>query len=318
MKIQTKFKMLIMGILTLLSSSLFAQPSNDYIGNSLIMNSCGGIFSASNAGATDAYSSSQPGCGTYQNNFDCNNSTGNNGSGTEVSYTIENDIWYYFCPGVNGTWTITVDQVSCSTNNGYQIWVGQGTPTNLHTEFYENGCGNPGCASGVKGALTFDINVIDYTQGCVYIGVDGYAGTTCTFQISINTTTCTLLQSGNIKLKYENNILQWDSFIENISGIFTIEYSEDLENWETIKVMNNYGIKSYYSVIENREGYYKINYNDIYESNVVYVKKRNRVLDVKYLNTLGQEIDIENYKGIFFIIMTYDNERRTVEKKIKI
>ena len=77
----------------LLGFTSFAQPSNDYIGNALLMGACGSIFSASNAGATDAYSSSKAGCGTYQYNFDCNNSTGNNGSGNEAGYTIENDIW---------------------------------------------------------------------------------------------------------------------------------------------------------------------------------------------------------------------------------
>jgi hypothetical protein len=310
-------------LLTIISTVLlgfisFTQPSNDYIGNALLMNACNQVFSASNAGATNNYSSSQGPCGTNGRNFDCNTSTGNNGSGHEVSYTIENDIWYYFCPGTNGTWTITIDQVSCSTNNGYQVWVGQGTPTNLHTEFYENGCGNGGCSKGVTGALTFNINVVDYTQGCVYIGIDGYAGTTCTFQITLsNPLACTLLANSLFvegKRAYGCNNISWYGLDESATKEYLIYRSLDNKNWDVINRLENQNKQRYnYTDCITGVYYYKIvsidEWDNIEDSKSVVISSKNiKTKSTKIFDVYGKEYSENNLpSGMVIYIIEYED-----------
>jgi hypothetical protein len=195
--------------IVLLGFISFAQPSNDYIGNSQLINACGTSFNTTNSGSTANYSSTQSGCGSNNRDLDCNTSTSPSGSGMDAAYTVENDIWYHFCPGVTGTWTLTITPSNC-VGDGFQYSVFQGTPTNLSTRFISAGGPNP--AKGYTTTQTYNINVTS-TTNCVYIQIDGYAGAVCDFAVSITTTTCTLYCNGlrilKICLEYSSlNILR--------------------------------------------------------------------------------------------------------------
>ena len=83
---------------------------------------------------------------TFANNdIDCNTSTVMTSpaaltNGGDVPYTIENDIYYTFCPQTTGTWVVDIVPTNCVTStgtptnlNGYQVAIFQGTTSNLNT-----------------------------------------------------------------------------------------------------------------------------------------------------------------------------------------
>ncbi|MFP5471971.1 MAG: hypothetical protein ACLGGV_10300, partial [Bacteroidia bacterium] len=241
--------------------------------------------------------------GTYDNNLDCNTSTApSGGDGHDVGYTVETDIWYHFCPGVTGTWTLTITPSNC-TGSGFQYSVFQGTPTDLHTRFATFGGPNP--SKGYTSTQTYNINVTSTTD-CVYIQIDGYAGAICDFGVSLTTTTCTLLSNKLItlsgKVNAKDNKITWSSEDESLTRFYQIERSRDSYDWETISTIVPNGNNSYTYTDKNANGlyYYKVSSidfnNEIQDSRIIALNntKKTTAKTTKIFDVMGKEYTQDN------------------------
>ncbi|MBL4653023.1 MAG: gliding motility-associated C-terminal domain-containing protein [Flavobacteriales bacterium] len=164
---------------------------NDAIFQAEIISECGTSFNACSYGA--GQTGNCPGqfsAGTdFYNDLDCNlaTETGGGSAGADVGYSVENDIFYQMCPQTVGDWEIEVTGSNCvssaggATSNGYQVSVffGDDDGSALNTLVYG---GAPG--QNLTGTTTIVVNVTDITQ-CVFIAIDGYAGTQCDFEITV-------------------------------------------------------------------------------------------------------------------------------------
>ena len=165
---------------------------NDVITNSEIISECGTAFNACSYGAagnTNCIGQTGQGNTPFYNDLDCNASTqtGGGSDGADVGYSIENDIFYQMCPQTTGNWEIEITGFNCvsstggATTNGYQVSVFSGATDGsaLNTLLF-------GGASGqnLSGTTTITVDVTDLSE-CVFIAIDGFAGTQCEFEISV-------------------------------------------------------------------------------------------------------------------------------------
>lgn len=233
-----------------------SAPSNDQIGSSTTLNLCGVDFQTNNIIATttgncNGTNAGPPTNSWYNNNFDCNGTTQFSAgyTGGDVPYTVENDIWYKFCPGITGTWTVTLSPVRCydpssfspainterspidTVGNGYQYALFQGTTTNLGSVLTYG--------SNVPGVRVFNINVTDLTK-CYYLEIDGYAGNGCIMNMSMSAPggICTVLP---VKLltfdgfyKDGKLTLKWLTASEINNSHFSIEKMDNIGFWEIL------------------------------------------------------------------------------------
>jgi len=167
-------------------------------------------------------------------------------NGGDVPYTIENDIYYTFCPQTTGTWVVDIVPTNCVTStgtptnlNGYQVAIFQGTTSNLNTLMAG---GDP--SMDVVGPSTYSIPVTS-TTACFFIQIDGFAGTVCDFGVTLTgpAGACILLANqlttftGNAATDF--NKLKWtiaDPLVSH-STEFVIERSTDALSFEEIGVM---------------------------------------------------------------------------------
>lgn len=299
----------------------------NYIGQAQEIDECGTAFNVSNAGANADYSETQGPCGPVGSDLDCNSSTSHGGltDGRDVPWSIENSIFYVFCPEEPADWTITIDAPPCSNTGGYQYAAFQGTPDNLHTMFFASQCQQTqgqSCVMSMNGenSETFSVNNPD--AGCVYLVIDGHAGATCDFSVSLSTTLdcnlvplpVTLISFYGIKTK-DHNKLFWSTSTEIDNNYFTIHHSIDGENWRDLAKINGAGNSSTkieysyeHSSFSNAINYYILSQTDFdgttVSFNTVSVDNRGSAKVIKTVNLMGQEVD-KNFKGV--VIDYYDN-----------
>lgn len=115
--------------------------------------------------------------------------------------------------------------------------------------------------------------------------------------------------------KKENNILTWSTASENNNDYFTLERSEDGENWKTVDSIDGAGNSTQllnYTTVDNnfREviNYYRLSQTDYNGTREFFkiIAIDNRTLGktiLKVVNAIGQEVDI-NASGVIFIIYT--------------
>ncbi|MDC0313807.1 PKD domain-containing protein, partial [Flavobacteriales bacterium] len=166
---------------------------NDVIGSAEIISECGTAFNVCSYGAvgnTNCVGQTGQGNTPLYNDLDCNTNTqtGGGSAGADVGYSIENDIYYQMCPQTTGNWEIEITGYNCATStgvpttaNGYQVSVFFGDPDGsaLNTLVYGGAVGQD-----LIGTTTIVVNVTDITQ-CAFIAIDGFAGTQCEFEISV-------------------------------------------------------------------------------------------------------------------------------------
>ena len=289
---------------------------NDIPANATLITNCITSFTSTNYGA------SAEGCGFFHDNVDCNNSTNPFGGGADVAYTVEDDIWYKFCPANTGVWTMTVNSSSCTpSTNGFQISMFTGTPTNLVT-FLSSGP-SPGY-SGVTVTMTLS------TITCIYIQLDGYSGCKCNFSMKISNPTCSLpielLYFIGEKKTCNQNIISWATATETNNDHFEIERSSDAINFKTIKEIpgsiNSLETKKYVYVDSNPESgiyYYRLKQIDLdgtYKYAPIIDVDNSCVKDLEILkitNLLGQEVT-EDFGGPRFI---YYNDGSVIKKVVE-
>jgi hypothetical protein len=238
------------------SWNTYSTPSNNLISGALTVNQCGTAFTANNIGATasencDGYvgNTGPPTNQTvpFDNNLDCNNATSSstspyNTAGGDVNYSVENDIFYKFCPAVLGTWVVTLSKVKCYSTSGggptsaygYQYALFQGTSSNL-------GATIAGGTSGMNQTGNTTINVVvTNTTNCYFLQIDGYGGTGCVFNFNLTAPSgvCTILPVELIYFsayRVSNFVnIDWSTASERENQHFVLEKSNDGINFEEI------------------------------------------------------------------------------------
>ena len=189
-----------------------------------LIDECGTIFSESTDGG---YWNS--GTGTAFADLDST-------AGNDVGFVINNFAWNIFCSLTSGTWQITVNGVSgcnlSAPNQGIQAAVFSGTQASLTLE----GSQSP-IAPG--GSWTSPVITVDSSE-CAYLGIDGFAGDVCDYQVTLTNITggCTILSTHflglNIIQKANSNVLTWIAENEYQNERFIIERSNDGEIFEEV------------------------------------------------------------------------------------
>lgn len=195
---------------------------NDCITGATTIDQCGTNF--------DTKTDGQTGYNTQNGNgdLDCDGTD-------EVGWTMDNSLYYTFCPGETGDWQVDISVSNCQ-DKGVQAAAYQGTPGNLHTEFYDY--------SGVTGSFT-ETMTISSTTDCVYLVFDGVSsnkmpsGDNCDISVNLSCTNCgcTLpieLVSFDGKAKREGNLLEWKTASEQNNSHFIIERSPNGKDYKEI------------------------------------------------------------------------------------
>ncbi len=168
----------------------------------------------------------------------------------DVNWSVESDKWYSFCIdptfGTNN-WDFTVSVSTCDVNGdgvddgcGVQWAVFQGSPTNLTNLYSTQNSNPPDCYFGPTDAVNpgetqTQTLLIDPTQGCIYIMVDGFGGSACNFSVSVNCNGCPCVLPVdilNFTGKWQNSVveLQWDVANEEAITYYRIYRSADNGN----------------------------------------------------------------------------------------
>jgi hypothetical protein len=154
-------------------------PANNSIMTAQLINDCNEFFTCNyGANNSDNCIGSGGGAGQY-NDLDCNTATGTFGNGGDVGYSVENDIFYKFCPASLGQYKLEIIPSEFNnTTNGYQYAILKGHERTLRLI---NG-GSSGM--NIRGVTSVTFNVTDL-DSCYFIHIDGYGGTAAVFSVSV-------------------------------------------------------------------------------------------------------------------------------------
>jgi len=277
-----------------------ATLENDQPPTGVVVASCGAIFNSSTIGATNC--GNCVGDGTY-NNVDCNNATDCNGntgascgdgfiwhgslygtgtagsftdpyvqtSGGDVGYSVENDSWYQFCV----TATTTVSVAFAPVASSCLPTAAQGGSDGLQMAIFTGSAGNltkvDGGFTGMDVTGTFNSTYVMTTGQCSYIEVDGFAGTNCNYQLTVNMAPVCVLPVEMLYLKgtLTDDIrvkLDWATASEQNANRYVIERSTDAVNYTeigTVPAKGNSTTQLSYLFYDNAPirgvNYYKLN-----------------------------------------------------------
>ena len=290
-------------------------PSNNTPSGSAGINQCGTVFNGSNIGYSP--SNGYPG----NENIDNNASTTCSGctAGENVPYIINNDSWFYFCATAAGTYNVNFSGISgCINNEGLQMSILRGTPTNLTTVW---NAANPSLPGSSQTSSNFSVTAGE----CIYMIVDGFAGDQCNYSYTLNAVSspCNLnplpAELDNFIGYNENaeNVLRWITASELNSKEFIIKKSVDGQFWSnlvTVPAAVSSNESKTYKVMdrdyEKAINYYKliqIDQNGVENwSKIISIDNTAKSQKILYsTNIMGQKIDAANFEGI--IIDVYED-----------
>ncbi len=290
-------------------------PSNTRASGATLIDQCGTLFSGTNKGY--APSNVLPGNENLDGNAatTCPTCT----SGDEVPYVINNDSWFHFCATIAGDWSVDFQDItSCVNGAGLQMSLFKGIPTNLAFVWSASSPTLPGAVQQTSAAFTVNAGQ------CVYLVVDGFAGDQCDYKYELHnlTTPCVLLpiELGDffvVNIEGINKVV-WTTFSEINSDYFTLERSNNGNDWRTISNIKAAGNSSGYKTYSVLDDEYKndLNYYRLSEFDLNGEKSLSKIISidnmdglvfkVKTVNVLGQEVD-DAAKGLVFEI--YSNGR---------
>jgi hypothetical protein len=166
----------------------------------------------------------QIGTTPIDDNNACHTKDGDLNPGDLCATTLENTAWYTYIVQNSGTSTITIDEIACNNgngnnSNGFQIGFFKGTCASLAPIT---------CYTDAGGTVT--ASATGLTAGDrIYVAIDGYAGSNCTYKIS-----ATNVQPLPVRLKEftgwrskSKNIIKWITVEETQNDYFEIQRSED-------------------------------------------------------------------------------------------
>ncbi len=186
--------------------------------------------------------------------------------------TVENTVWYQFTTNSSGD-SVTIifeNQVCSPSQNGIQISIDSATtPCDVSTY------ANMFCSATNDTALVQYGPVLLPPNTTYYIAVDGFAGSSCNFNITINGAVnpplpITLLSFDAQCGQEEGTVeLRWMSASEINNDFYTIERSTDAQHFQIITTINGAGnsnnVNSYYFKdvnVPNGQLYYRLKQTD--------------------------------------------------------
>ncbi len=281
-------------------------PANDNSTAPAVIDNCGVNFNGTNIG----YSPSTPNGLPGQANLDGNNSTTCSGcpTGVDVPYVINNDSWFRVCASSTSTYNVLFNNISgCINNDGLQMSIFTGTPTNLVNIW---NAANPSTPGSSQTSPNFILN----TGQCAYLLVDGFAGDQCNYSYTLNAVTpCVVLGatilSFDVKEENRTNIISWTTEEEHNLSYFEVFTSNNGVDWSSLTSVlgKNTNGKNNYSYLhvgyEPTTNYYKLRLVDFdgteeYSDIFVIDNSKNKVEILYSTNLLGQQIDTSTFKGL--------------------
>lgn len=287
-----------------------AAPTNDACNSAQVMTS-GVVYSSSNIGAspyTNVGSGAYPSTGTGDVNFTCG--------------STENMVFYKFTSPTTGNYYLEQSAQICG-GSGSQVMVFKSTytcatlpenPMTAASSTYELVCSSASTA--------YRYFTMALTAGQTYIiGVDGYAGDECSYQITIGPVLQLPVELVDFKGKQitEGNNISWSTMSETNNNYFVVEKSSDAINFETLGIEIGEGNSNKlvnYSLIDTHPydlTYYRlkqVDYNDNSTySNIISITRNTKdVKIIKIVNLLGQEVSMDNdcIKIIFYSDGTHE------------
>lgn len=298
--------------------SVYNTPENNTIGGSDGIDQCGLTYNGTNIGY--APSGGLPG----NENLDGNASTTcpTCTSGDEVSYIVNNDSWFYFCPTTDGTWNVDFDGISnCINSNGLQMSIFTGSSSSL-TQIWN--AASPSAPGSSQTSPDFSVT----TGECVYMVVDGFAGDQCDYAYTLNNVTggCNLLPLGSdltnffgIHIDGENKLI-WKTANEVNVEKFVIERSIDAIQWNDLtEIPGKNGNQQTYTVSDRSFSkglnYYRLRQFDFdgklaWEKTILIDNTFDGKQVIKTVNSFGQEVDPQQ-AGIIIKIYSDGTIERT-------
>lgn len=258
-----------------------ASPNGTSDGATLI-DECGTAFNETTDGGYW-----QSGTGTGFANLDNNGATqcGTCAAGLDVPFVINNAAWNTFCALTNGTWQITVDNITnCAlTGAGIQAAVFTGTTGSLNLE---------GSQSPVAGSWSSPVITVNAGE-CAFLMIDGFAGDVCDYTVTLTNITggCTILPielvAFEVQRENETTLISWRVKSEIETEGYLIQGSHDGKNYEELDF-----------VPSKKSNYNEVKYNIEQSTStfkyfkLIQVKEdgQERMLAVKYLKETSREL----------------------------
>jgi hypothetical protein len=183
----------------------------------------------------------------------------------------------------------------------------------------------PNTTNFVDGASMGGITQTVYYRAIVQNGVSPAASSFYATISVVSPLPIELLYFKGIK-NDSKNILNWSTASEDNNDYFNIEKTRDGKIWNSISNMKGAGNSStqlYYSFVdedvENIINYYRLKQTDYdgkfkYSEIISIDNRTNKVKEIdKVTNILGQEVDLEYYKGICIIYYTNGSSEKTIK-----
>lgn len=243
----------------------------------------------------------------------------------DVNFTCgstENMVFYKFTSPTTGNYYLEQSAQICG-GSGSQVMVFKSTytcatlpenPMTAASSTYELVCSSASTA--------YRYFTMALTAGQTYIiGVDGYAGDECSYQITIGPVLQLPVELVDFKGKQitEGNNISWSTMSETNNNYFVVEKSSDAINFETLGIEIGEGNSNKlvnYSLIDTHPydlTYYRlkqVDYNDNSTySNIISITRNTKdVKIIKIVNLLGQEVSMDNdcIKIIFYSDGTHE------------
>jgi len=226
---------------------IFSPPTNNIASGADGIDECGVVYNGTNTGYTPE--DLVPG----NDNLDGNAGTTCPScvtAGDDVPYVVNNSSWFTFCATTTGTWNIDfsgiANCVNAAPNYGLQMTIFRGTSTNLTVVEHAPSPSNPGSSW-----TSADFAVA--AGECIFLVVDGFAGDQCDYSYTLNNVTggCNLLSlpiellDFTAEINDHNSVdIFWSTASETNNKTYTIERSQDGENYSLLNQTNGAGTSS--------------------------------------------------------------------------
>jgi hypothetical protein len=293
---------------------VYNEATNNTATNATQINQCGFVYNGTTLGGYSA-----TGTGTRRANFD---GTG----GDDVPWVGNNDSWFYFCAGAEGTYNITFNVGTCvfsPPNAGGQMSILTGSPSIGFTNIGNST--NPTASGSSWTSSNFTLT----TGQCVYLVVDGFAGDACNYSYTL-----TNVSGGCILLNNKTNLsgkvfsdrvsLSWDN-IDGIYRDYSLERSLDGVNFSEIVVVSSASQKNNFNdlIIPNTVStlYYRLSTieNELKSFSSVFVanlKNNKKIKSTKIFDVFGKEYSENNLpSGVVIYVIEFENGHMETKKE---
>lgn len=168
--------------------------------------------------------------------------------------SVENNVWYRWCAPAN--WPvgqvayISVNNQVCNASQGLQLSVwNTGNNCPVSTANQSLICQNPGTLTQYYYQWTAVANQ------CYYITVDGYAGTACSYNLTVGSVVVLPVELIEFQADPRNGIveLKWTTASELNNDYFTVERSRNGTDYESVARVEGSGTSSFvnhYSAVD--------------------------------------------------------------------